>query len=383
MAGDARHGEWATTGHRDTPTRLPFELLHAIFLLAATPPTSRGPRHGGSVRSWHSCEAAAPYALVCRAWRKPAQTVLFSSVALVGHRRALAFAEAAALPSFGALASKTASVVLALDAAAEGTADDAHGQLETSELLVTALEHCSTASHVCIRPLHRCVRDRLLATLMSPDRTLVTLILRPRTFASVNWTGQLWHASDALQLRPTVQNLEHTTLMTPYPTPPDSATSSPRASRAAEHAPLFDKLALRRVKVWYDFPGEVLADAFLRSPQLEYLDLYFERRKPTDLFVQALKASAHSLREIRYICASALHASRSWPAPSREINRADLVDTSPQTTPPRPSLTTKARRPRAHRRRRRVRAQTARSRSSTSSCRTSRRSGLSAAARRT
>lgn len=310
MPGDARHGERAATGHRDTPTRLPFELLHAIFLLAATPPTSRGPRHGGSVRSWHSYEAAAPYALVCRAWRKPAQTVLFSSVALIGRRRALAFVEAAALPSFGALASKTASVVLALDAAAEGTADDSHGQLETSELLVTALEHCSAASHVCIRPLHQGVRNRLLATLMSPERTLVTLILRPRTFASVNWTGQLWHASDAFQLRPTVQNLEHTTLMTPYPTPPDSATSSPRASRAAEHAPLFDKLALRRVKVWYDFPGEVLAEAFLRSPQLEYLDLYFERRKPTDLFVRALMASAHSLREIRYICASTLHGSR-------------------------------------------------------------------------
>ncbi|BGP46857.1 hypothetical protein JCM10450v2_002708 [Rhodotorula kratochvilovae] len=292
-------GASASSPPRPRAAQLPNELLHAIFVFAATPTRSRPP-HGGSVRAWHSYEQAAPFSLVCRHWRQPAQAVLYSSVALIGHRRASAFVAAlSASPRAVLLAVNTACVVLALDAAVEASSDDSHGQLATSALLVAALEACSSASHVHIRALHHEIRERLHAALMDPQRELVSLVLSPRNLASAPWSTRLWQIEDGPNLRPSVENLEHTALISPFPAP-SGANADARATGVAPMPP-FPTMALRRLKLWYDWPSEILVQAFKSSPNLEYLDLYFEHHKPTDTLVEALLVSARTLREVRYI----------------------------------------------------------------------------------
>ncbi|GAA5906693.1 hypothetical protein JCM8208_006356 [Rhodotorula glutinis] len=282
---------------------LPYELLHAIFRLASTPssPTCRPP-HGGAVRSWHSYEPAAPLSLVCRRWRTPAQAVLFSSVALVGHERAQAFVDAVAgSERVRQLAKKeTAFVVLALDAEEEQSPSSSPSRLDppsapgrqsaTSELLVSALEACTSAAHVHVRTLHQTVRARLLGTLMDPQRPLVTLILGPTHVAAKRWSEGLWDVRDGWDLRPTVENLEHTGLVAP----------GPPATTGQSLRPL-PQLALRRLKLWHDWPFDLLAAALKSSPSLEFLDLYFEQHKPAQALLDALKVSGKSLREVRYV----------------------------------------------------------------------------------
>ncbi|GAA6050905.1 hypothetical protein JCM3770_002525 [Rhodotorula araucariae] len=294
--GELVNGATARSPPRAHIAQLPNELLHTIFVFAATP-SRRRPPHGGAVRAWHSYERAAPFRLVCRQWQGPAQAVLFSSVALIGHRRASAFVAALSTsPRAGMLASQTACVVLALDAAVEASSDDSHGQLATSALLVAALEACSSASHVHIRALHHGVRERLHATLMDPNRELVSLVLSPRNLASAPWSTRLWRLEDGPNLRPSVENLEHTSLISPFPAPHGVAAIARAAGVTS-----FPTMALRRLKLWYDWPAEIIVEAFKSSPNLEYLDLYFEHDKPTDTLAQALLVSARSLREVRYM----------------------------------------------------------------------------------
>ncbi|TNY24504.1 Proteophosphoglycan 5 [Rhodotorula diobovata] len=296
---------------RDAARNLPYELLHSIFLYASTSPsaphTSRPP-HGGAVRSWHSYERAAPLSLVCRRWRPAAQAVLFSSVALVGHEQARRFVDAlAGSERARQLAAKeTAWVVLALVPADETSPSSSSGdegdaraepgrQRAASELLVSALEACSSAAHVHIRTLHHAVRARLLATLMNPGRPLVTMVLGPRNLAAKRWSERLWEVGDGWDLRPSVENLEHTGLIAPW----SGMGAPPRAPHVLP--PLFPTLALRRVKLWHDWPIEILVAALRSSPHLESVDFYFEQWKPTLALVDAFKVPAKSLREVRYL----------------------------------------------------------------------------------
>ena len=287
---------------------LPYELLHTIFRLASTytssssTSTSRAP-HGGAVRSWHSHEPAAPFSLVCRRWRSPAQAVLFSSVALVGHKRAQAFVDALERSErVRQLAKKeTTYVVLALDAADEqlpmsSPTPAPSRQSATSELLVAALEACSSAAHVHVRTLHQAVRKRLLAALMDLQRPLVTLVLGPTHVAARRWSEALWDVRDGWDVRPEVENLEHTGLLA-------SGLALP-PTRMGQSVRDFPQLALRRLKLCHDWPIEILATALKNSPQLEFLDLYFEQYKPAQAMVDALEVSGKNLREVRYVCAS-------------------------------------------------------------------------------
>ncbi|BGP06831.1 hypothetical protein JCM10049v2_002657 [Rhodotorula toruloides] len=290
----SRLGEGTDSSFASPISRLPFELVHAIVRLASTPDTK--PQHGGTVRSWHSYEAAAPFALVCKSWRQPAQAVLYSSVALVGARRARRFADALASSETAAQLARTttAYLVLGLDRDVEHSHDASRGQLEISELLTEAVQACPAAVHLHIRPLHQDVRARLLPAVVDPKRALVTCILSPRIMAAVHWSGELWRLEDAARLAPTLQNLEQTALMAPL-TPPDEGNISPPP-------PTFGALSLRRVKVHYGYPATVLVAAFSQSPDIELLDLYFESAKPVDKMREAFAASAKSLRHVRYIC---------------------------------------------------------------------------------
>lgn len=316
---------------RDAARNLPYELLHSIFLYASTSPsaphTSRPP-HGGAVRSWHSYERAAPLSLVCRRWRPAAQAVLFSSVALVGHEQARRFVDAlAGSERARQLAAKeTAWVVLALVPADETSPSSSSGdegdaraepgrQRAASELLVSALEACSSAAHVHIRTLHHAVRARLLATLMDPGRPLVTMVLGPRNLAAKRWSERLWEVGDGWDLRPSVENLEHTGLIAPW----SGMGAPPRAPHVLP--PLFPTLALRRVRLWHDWPIEILVAALRSSPHLESVDFYFEQWKPPRALVDAFKVPAKSLREVRYLCKSACLPGRS---DTREL--ADLLE---------------------------------------------------------
>ncbi|GAA5911161.1 hypothetical protein JCM6882_006594 [Rhodosporidiobolus microsporus] len=271
-------------------SRLPYELLHAIFLFAAvsSSTSSSKPPHGGTVRAWHSHERAAPFALVCKAWRAPAQSVLFTSVSLIGHRTASLFVRTARDPSSSHLSKKTASLVLGLDSHVETSRDNTLGQLETSQLLVSALEACPSAVHVHLRPLAQEVRVRLLTTLFDPKRRVKTIILAPRVLTSLPWSGNLWLAEDARAPVVSLENLEITTFVRP--------AQEPLAPWA------FPPLALRRLKVHSDYPMEILAEAMKQSPRLEFVDLYFERHKPLEEMFEALRVSAANTTEMRYIC---------------------------------------------------------------------------------
>ncbi|GAA6014214.1 hypothetical protein JCM10207_006134 [Rhodosporidiobolus poonsookiae] len=268
-------------------SRLPYELLFNILRLAAVPTGASRPPHGGSVKFWHSFEEAAPFALVCKSWRGPAQSVLFSSVALIGERRARLFTRTLKDPSSASLAHKTAFLVLAVDPHVEASRDGKLGQLETSELLLTALEACTAVQHLQVRPLSQEVRPRLLAVLFDSRRTLRTIVLSPRILASLPWSGDLWHAEDASNPITTVENLEITTFVLPSDT---------------RLGPIFPLMALKRVKVHYDYPKEILLGGLIQSPNLRYLDLYFEALQPLDEMEAALRASAASVQTLHYIC---------------------------------------------------------------------------------
>ncbi|GAA6034395.1 hypothetical protein JCM8097_002703 [Rhodosporidiobolus ruineniae] len=271
-------------------SRLPNELLHAIFLLTAANPPNSKPLHGGSVHSWTSHERAAPLALVCKAWRAPAQSVLFSSVALIGTRQATLFVRTAQHPSSAHLTKKTLALVLGVDPAAEASRDGTLGQVEASELLVAALEACPAVAHIHLRPLASAVRGRLQQAVFAPTRRLRTLILSPRVLSTFPWSGNLWTADDAVHVDPltSLENLEITT----YVVPP-----------AGPLAPAFPALpCMRRLKLHYNYPVELLLELLKKSPRLEYIDLYFETLKPLQETAETLKVSAANVRELRYIC---------------------------------------------------------------------------------
>ncbi|GAA5943699.1 hypothetical protein JCM3775_001340 [Rhodotorula graminis] len=332
---------------------LPYELLHLVFRLASTPSSSSRPRHGGAVCSWHSYEPAAPLSLVCRRWRSPAQAVLFSSVVLDGHERAQAFIDAVKQSERVRQLAKneTAFIVLALDAQDEQSPSSSPILLDppaapgrqraTSELLVAALEACSSAAHVHVRTLHQDVRERLLSTLMDPQRPLVTLVLGPTHAAARRWSVGLWDVRDGWDLRPTVQNLEHTGLLAPGPAPSTASIVPPLRP--------FPQLALRRLKLWHDWPIDLLAAALKSCSSLEYLDLYFEQYKPAQAFFDALKASGKSLREVRYVynptspgpasgdSSSSLSPPPSHSSPHKQTSSPDLSSSSTGTRPPRPA----------------------------------------------
>ncbi|GAA5852666.1 hypothetical protein JCM8547_002582 [Rhodosporidiobolus lusitaniae] len=277
----------ATPSPRKASHELPNELLHFIFVLAATPATP--PPHGGTVRAWYSYELAAPFSLVCRAWRGEAQAVLFSSVALVGHRAAKLFVRTAQSSTSTHLVQKTSSLVLAVEREAESARTDTHNQKATTELLTTALEACPSAVHLHLRPLSHDVRARLLPAIFSPARGVRTIVLSPRVLTSLPWSGGLWTAEDATEPVTSLENLEITTFVVPVP-----------AGRTI--SPSFPPLALRRIQVHHDYPMVILSEALRKSPHLEFIDLYFEALKPLEDTVETLRVSASSVKEMRYIC---------------------------------------------------------------------------------
>jgi hypothetical protein len=312
-------------------SRLPFELVHAIVRLASTPDTK--PQHGGTVQAWHSYEAATPFTLVCKAWRRPAQAVLYSSVALIGDRRTRRFLDTLASSEATAklVRTTTSRLVLGLDRDVERSHDASRGQFETSELLTDALEACPAAVHLHIRPLHQDVRARLLPAVVDPQRALVTCILSPRIMAAVAWSGELWQLEDAARLAPTLQNLEQTALMAPL-TPPDDGNISPPP-------PIYGALSLRRVKIHYGYPTAVLVAAFSQCPNIELLDLYFESTRPADKMSEAFAASAMSLRHVRYISESPFALSSVLPTSSHVlVSQATRHCPIPTATPTRPIL---------------------------------------------
>ncbi|GAA5840998.1 hypothetical protein JCM9279_001287 [Rhodotorula babjevae] len=270
MSSDA-HGPSARSppsSPRVVARDLPYELLHTIFRLASTPSsttssTTSRPPHGGAVRSWHSFEPAARLSLVCRRWRTPAQAVLFSSVALVGREPAQAFLEALeGSERVRQLAKQeTTFVVLALDAVDE--------------------QQPPSSPTPCEPPIALGRQKR--------DRPLVTLVLGPTNVAARRWSEGLWDIRDGWDVRPEVENLEHTGLLAQGP------ASLPTSLR------VFPQLALRRLKLRHDWPIDILAAALKNSPQLELVDLYFEQDKPAQALYDALRVSCKNLRDVRYI----------------------------------------------------------------------------------
>ncbi|GAA5828375.1 hypothetical protein JCM11251_006219 [Rhodosporidiobolus azoricus] len=285
--GRASSSSTLSRPYRSACSRLPYELLHAIFLLAAVPSDTRPP-HGGSVHSWCSFEPAAAFSLVCKSWRSPAQAVLFSSVSLIGHRPASLFVRTVQAPTSSHLAKKTAFLVLGLDPHVEASRDSSLRQRETSELLIQALEACPSAVHLHVRPLSHEIRHRLLAAAFDPKRGVRSIIISPRVLTSLPWSGNLWLAEDATNPIPSLENLEITTFVKPAERP-----LTPK---------YFPPLALRRIKVHADYPMEVLVHALRQSSQLEFVDLYFELHKPLEEMLEALKPSVGATVEMRYIC---------------------------------------------------------------------------------
>ncbi|GAA5969717.1 hypothetical protein JCM11641_008015 [Rhodosporidiobolus odoratus] len=265
-------------------SRLPYELLHTIFLLTVT--SSSRPPHGGSPKSWYSFESTAPFCLVCKAWRAPAQSLLFSSVALIGHRRASLFLRTALTPALS-LADRTTTLVLGVDPGVESSRNGSLGQAETSRLLVSALEACPVAVHLHIRPLSHLIRSRLQAAVFSPARQIRSIILSPRILDSLPWSGQLWLAEDSTMPITSLENLEITTFVVP-------------AERRM--GPLtFPTLSLRRLKIHYDYPPEILNEALSQAPLLEFVDLYFERLESAGRMIETLRVSAPNVKDMRYL----------------------------------------------------------------------------------
>ncbi|GAA5882088.1 hypothetical protein JCM1840_007548 [Sporobolomyces johnsonii] len=290
--------------------RLPYELLHSILLYAADPDDCEK-AYGGRVRPWDSSEGAAPFALVCRAWRAPAQAVLFSSVALLGARPASRFLRTIT-SSRPDLVEKVHTLVLGIEPAAEQSRDEAEfDQLGTSQLLVEALERCTSVAHLQIRPLHHSVRKRLHRTVFSRSQPLVSLVLAPRLLATESWSGRLWRSGDVMQTIPTLLNCEVTTLITPSDLPNPLPPCPP--------------MALRRFKLHYNLPPEALQRLLGSCPQLELLDLYFENVSPHDATLEALQCSVRTMRDLRYI---------SNPTSAEQ----ETLSPPPTSTPPSPPL---------------------------------------------
>ncbi|BGP14718.1 hypothetical protein JCM10213v2_002669 [Rhodosporidiobolus nylandii] len=258
----------------------------AIHAIAPARP-SRLP-HGGSVRAWQSYERAAPFALVCKAWRGPAQSLLFSSVALIGKRQATLFLRTANDPTSAALPKNTAALVLGVDRPAESSRDGTLGQVEASEALVSALAACPAAVHVHVRPLASSVRSTLHAAVFNPERRLRTFVLSPRVLNSLPWSGKLWSAEDVTvaQALTSLENLEIATFVLPV---------------KRYLTPSFPTLALRRLKIHHDQEQEILSEVLRKSPRLEFVDFYFEQVMNVDAMAEALRVAAPSLREMRYI----------------------------------------------------------------------------------
>ncbi|GAA5919021.1 hypothetical protein JCM1841_002697 [Sporobolomyces salmonicolor] len=267
--------------------RLPYELLYSILLHAADPDECEK-AYGGRVQPWDSSEGAAPFALVCRAWRAPAQAVLFSSVALLGARPASRF-----------LRTITSS------------RPDLVEKRGTSQLLVEALERCPSVAHLQIRPLHHSVRERLQRTVFLRSQPLVSLVLGPRLLATESWSGRLWRSKDVLQAIPTLLNCEATAVITP--------------SELPNPLPPCPPMALRRFKLHYNLPSEALHRLLGSCSQLELLDLYFENVHPHAETVEALRCSARTMKDLRYIS-------------NPTFAEQDALPPPPASTPPSPPL---------------------------------------------
>lgn len=207
------HAPFAAYGNaqdsRSLPT-LPYDVLLRIFELAAL---EGGRRVGGELVQWRTTdgEDICALALVCRAWRLPAQKILFQSVAIEGSSMALCFLRTARSRPDLVAGTRALSIDLpaeqyfADDAGSDGEGDDHWERASSSMDLVRVVQECPTLLHLHLEPLHNSVRPTLLSAITS--RPLESLVASPRVFRE--WTTALYSLGDLHTLvLPSLRNLE-------------------------------------------------------------------------------------------------------------------------------------------------------------------------------
>lgn len=262
---------------------LPYHILVECFSYTVEQNEAEW-THGGRLIGWDSNEAIRSMAGVCRGWEDAAQTVLHTSVAILGANAANAFLRTA--EERPDLMEKVRSLVVGLGEMEEST-DVEMGQAALSLTLVKVIEACPFLEHLQVRPLHESSRQTLIPVILS--KSLLSLVCAPRLVKPhVGWTRQLYHSTDVQLALPTLTRLEldFWAAAAPLPNP----------------LPILPPLNLVELRLHCDLPDELLHLLLAAAgPSLHIVDLYFERVVSVDHAAAALMHSTRSMKNLRYI----------------------------------------------------------------------------------
>lgn len=277
----------APTMPLSTAQHLPVEVLARIFLHTLFDDDQDGWENGNELVGWDSTSGAASLAVVCKAWKSPAEALLYSSVDIRGSRAAVGFLTTTRRRP--ELLAALSSLVVGLGALEE-VADGSMGQVPSSFTIMEVLERCSTVDQLDmlqIRPLHVAVGPRLAAYLArTRPRALVMsdrVVRSPPPwchglFDSVCWAEVLqrmerydldWH----MDVRP---------LPLPFALPP---------------------LRLRHCSLRVQADHEVFYHFYsaLTGAHMRILRVYAEQKFPPKTLASSL-AHLTQLRHLRYLC---------------------------------------------------------------------------------
>ncbi|ORY89798.1 hypothetical protein BCR35DRAFT_300291 [Leucosporidium creatinivorum] len=270
------------------PEVLPYHILLDIFLYAVEKDPVQS-EHGGRLSRWDSHESLNTMPLICSAWEDAATTALYRLVALLGGDKARSFLDT--LHYYPEHGLKVRYLVIGVGDHREECEDDT-GLAEDSLDLVRVLTLCPNLHHLQVRPLHHGARTALLAALATLN--LQSLVCAPRLgISDRDWATGLYAANDLALAHPSFKSFELEF---------GGAGSPPAVALPPLMSPLPLFLPLVELRLHCDLSDQMLWALLSACQLLEVYDVYFEKLLPSKQTARAMRASAASIKLLRFVC---------------------------------------------------------------------------------